>query len=421
MKSMDFKQKRWISLFAGFCIEALAGVAYAYSVFQTPLIEKFGWSVSGVSLGFTINAVMAMLVSILFGAKLKQKLKTRTEVFIGAFLYGGGIILLRFIQGSVFELYLYFSVISSFGCTMVYPVLTAYALELFPERTGFAGGLMTAGYGLGAVIWAPLATAITEKTGNIGNAFLFMGLFFMIGIALLSRLLYTPPEGFRDEMLSGAAALQADKPVKANRGKVYEVGKSQMLKLPMFYLMMISLIIALACGGMIINQGSPIMQLQFGMTATAAAVIVSLLAVANTIGRLIWGAISDKIGKAKTLVFVHILMAVVMVLLLLIKDQTLFTVVLLGTTFCYGGAACLVAPTTEELFGGKNISANYSVSFSVFGVSGLLGPLIISNIRQSTGTYTLSFLVGAVLSVAALLVTFLMLARAKAVRSQNHE
>lgn len=412
---MEFRKKRWISLFAGFVIEALAGVAYAWSVFQTPLIDKYGWSVSKVSFAFTLSFLVGMIGSLLVGAKLKQKLKIRTEVLIGGIFYGGGLFLMQFIRGSVLELYLYFGIISAVGNFMVYPVLISYALELFPEKTGFAGGIMTAGFGLGAVIWAPLTTAIYTSTGDISNAFFFLGILFMVGIVVLSRLLFTPPEGFRDEMVAGAKTVET----KKSRGVVYEVGKDKMLKLPMFYLMMLSLLIGLACGGMIVNQGSPIMQLQFGLTATAAAVIVSFLSVSNTIGRIVWGALSDRIGKVNTLIGVHICMAVFMVLLLTLKNQTAFTAALLGTTFCYGGVACLVAPTTEELFGGKNIGANYSVSFCAFGLSSLIGPTVIASIRQSTGAYTLGYVFAAVISVIALALTIIIALRAKALQKQS--
>ena len=412
----EFKRKRMASLIVGMLCEVLCGIIYAFSVFQGPLIEKFGWSVSQVALAFTINGIIGMVCSVLFGAKLKKMLSTKNEVLIGAFFYGGALILMSFMTGKIWELYVYFSVFNAIGNLMIYPVLTSYALELFPERTGFAGGMMTAGYGLGAVLWAPTVTALTAATGDIGRACLILGIFFLIGLAVLSRFLLTPPEGFRDYMLAGTASTKRQ---EDPREVIYEADRSQMVRLPIFYIMMITITLVLACGGMIINQGSPIMQHQFGLTAGAAAAIVSFLAIANTIGRLVWGNVSDKVGKIKTMILIQAVMAVIMLLLfMLVHNQMLFTIVLMGTTFCYGGAACLVAPITEEIFGSKNIGGNYSVTFSVFGFSGLIGPVVISSIRQSTGEYHLGFLVACVLAVVAFVLSIVMEGIIKARKKQ---
>lgn len=396
---MEFKKRRWVCLIAGVIIELLSGIAYAWSVFQTPLIEKFGWSVSQVSLAYTLYFLVLMLMSLFFGAKLKQKLSIRAEVLLGAVFYGGGVLLMGFMRSSVLELYLYFGVIASVGTAMIYPVLISYALELFPERTGFAGGLMTAGYGLGAVIWAPVASVVAETTGDIGKAFLLMGILFFLGIVVLSRLLQAPPEGFRDRVL-GEKAPGTRKAASAVR--LYDVGKREMVRKPVFYLAMLALLIGLACGNMIITQGSPILQLKFGMAGTASAVVVSLLSITNTVGRLAWGAFSDRIGKVSTLIWVLLFTAVFMLLLFMTHVVGLFIAILLGTTFCYGGVACLVAPTTEELFGGRHISENYSVTYSAFGLSSLIGPVLISMIREQTGEYTMGFLLAAGMAVVGL-------------------
>lgn len=412
---MEFQKRRWISLIAGVLIELLSGVAYAWSVFQTPLIERFGWTVSQVSMAYTIYFFVIMLMSLFCGAKLKQKLKIKTEVLIGAVGYGGGILLMGFMRGSIWELYLFFGLISSVGTALIYPVLISYALELFPERTGFAGGLMTAGYGLGAVIWAPLASVITQRTGNIGTAFLVMGVLFTVGIVLLSRLLESPPEGFREEMMRQKASRgeKAGKPMTS----LYDVDKRGMIRLPVFYAILLSLLIGLACGNMIITQGAPILQLRFGMAATATAVVVSFLSVTNTVGRLAWGAFSDRAGKVNALILVHLCTAVFMVLLLALKRPGAFIAVLLGTTFCYGGVACLVAPSTEELFGGKHISENYSVTYSTFGISSLIGPVLISNIRQTTGDYTMGFAAAVAMACVGMALAVAVAVKARHVRA----
>lgn len=402
---MDFKQKRWISLFAGFCIEALCGILYAWSVFQAPLMEKYGWSVTQTALTYSIASISTMLGTLFLSAKVHRLLNIRRELMLGSLLYGIFIMATAFIGGHLILLYLFFGVLSAAGLTFVYPLLISYAVESFPDHSGFAGGIMTAGYGLGSMLWAPLSTKLHAITGDISLVFLILGAVFLTGILLFSRLIFSAPPEFRRAMLEQRAAkLQASthRPVFTS---LYEVDTHTMLRLPLFYMCFLTLLLGLACGGMIINQAAPIMTLTFNASPAAAASIVSLLAAFNVAGRMIWGLVSDKLGKSGTLVLIHLLLTACMFGLLFCSAQRPFTVALLGTIVCYGGLASLVAPLTAELFGEYHVGDNYSVMFCVFGCSSLLGPTLISAIRDTTGTYTLAYACATAFALLGLIVS----------------
>lgn len=415
---MDFKKKRWISLYAGFVIEAIAGNGYAWSVYQTPLIEKYGWTISQVASAYTMGFLVGMFLSLFLGARLRRMFTTRTEVLIGGIFYGGAQILLSQMSGSIWQLYLFYGFVGSLGMCMVYPVLIAYSQEIFPEKPGFAGGTMAAGFGLGAVIWAPLATKIYTAMGDVSYSFLFLGLFFVVGISLLSRLLYNAPEGFNEKMITEFGTSTKVGKIKT-RAIVYDVNKPQLIKQPVFYMLMTSMILGLACGGMIVNQGSPIVQLKFGLPATAAATVVSFLAIGNTAGRFLWGSVSDRIGKIETIGILNILQAFFMFLLLVLNNRIAFTIVLMGTTFCYGGLACMLAPVTGELFGNKHISENYSVAYVAYGLSALVGPMLIASIRQSTGEYTYGYMFAILFSLVAFGIALRIVRMANKIREER--
>jgi OFA family oxalate/formate antiporter-like MFS transporter len=192
-----------------------------------------------------------------------------------------------------------------------------------------------------------------------------------------------------------------------------------MIKKPVFYMLMVSMILGLACGGMVVNQGSPIVQLKFGMPATAAATVVSFLAIGNTAGRFLWGSVSDRIGKIETIRLLNILQAVFMLLLLFLNSKIIFIIVLMGTTFCYGGLACLLAPVVGELFGNKHISENYSVAFVAYGLSALFGPMLIANIRQATGEYAYGYMFAILFSLIAFTITMFIIRIANKIREER--
>ena len=399
---MDFRKKRWISLFAGFGIEALSGLLYAWSVFQAPLMEKYGWSVTQVALTYSLSSISTMLGTMFFGGKAHRLLSVRKELVMGTLLYSLFMMATAFIGGRLILLYLFLGVLSAVGQAFVYPLLIAYAVEMFPDHSGFAGGVMTAGYGLGSVLWAPLATRLHAVTGDISKVFLILGAIFLCGMLLLTLLIFSPPPEFRRQVLeqrSDHVKHHGHPPVPAS---LYDVDTPAMLRMAPFYMTFFALLLSISCGNMIINQAAPIMTLTFGDSAAAAAGLVSLLAVFNVSGRLLWGPISDRLGKTATLVLINILLVLCTLGMLLGFTRSLFTAALLGVILCYGGLACLIAPLTAELFGHRHVTDNYSVMFCVFGCSSLVGPPLISAIRDATGAYTIAYVCSVVFSLLGL-------------------
>ena len=412
---MSFRKKRWICLASAVLIEALLGVPYAWSVFQQPFIDKYGWTISQISTAYTSMYIFTMLITVLFGRKIRKALPIRKEIMLGGAIYAFALFGMSFIQKSYLELCFWWGIVYSIGTAFSYPVLISYSQELFPDKTGLAGGLVTAGYGVGSVVWAPMVTNLCQQLGDISGAFRVLGGIFLVGILALSLLLQDAPDGFREEILAEKAPTAGG---KAANESVYDVNRSQMIRMPAMYIAIVSLLLALACGGMSVSQGSPIMVKRFGMSASAAALVVSMMSLANMGGRLLWGAVSDRLGKLKSLFMLHIMMLIAYVGLLVFRQQVLFVGALLMVLIAYGGASCLLAPVTAELFGSRNISENYTVTFCAFGLSSFVGPSLIANIRQSTGDYTLAFVCALAFSVVGSLLA-LYLWRLKIKRSKQ--
>lgn len=407
---MPFSRRRWICLLAATVIEVLLGIAYAWSVFQGPFTEKYGWSISGITGAYTLMCLVTMLFTVFGGEKLRRRLTIRREVFIGGVIYSAAIIGMSLMTGHLPELYFWWGLVLPVGTAMSYPVLLSYALQLFPDRTGLAGGLVSAGYALGSVIWAPLTTVITAAAGDISAAFRVLGILFLAGISLMALLLREVPPDFRRQLREGKKGERQKAPA---RRSFYNMGRREMLRTEVFYLAMASLLLALSCGNMVISQGSPIMTHHFAVSATEAALVVSLLSVANMGGRMLWGAASDRIGKVRTLGILHIIAAVFTAGLTVLQSQTLFVAALMGTIFAYGGATSMLAPVTEELFGPEYITENYSVTFCGYTLSGMIGPTLVSAIRQGTGSYTPAFLSAALFSGAGTVLCAVLLWKAR--------
>ena len=181
-----FAGRRWLCLISAMVICVCAGFGYAWSVLQTPIIARFGWADSGVALAYTITVVCSTMAPLLFGG-LIRRMSSRLCVAVGAVLFGAGLFAAG-LMSQLWQLYLFYGVISGLGVGFIYPSMMAYVVRLFPDRSGMASGLGTAAYGSGAILWAPTAAALMEKVG-LGSAFRVLGVLFAAVILLGSLLL----------------------------------------------------------------------------------------------------------------------------------------------------------------------------------------------------------------------------------------
>lgn len=389
---MQFKRKRWIYLFSGMVIELCAGLPYSWSVFQNLLAEKYEWSTAGTAGAYSFSSVCMVVFSLLAATPLINKIGLSRFLALGGLIYAVGTVGCGLIQGALAELYLYYGVCIGVGTAILYPTLTSYAVRLFPDRPGLASGVMVGGYGCGPFVIAPLLAKIYDITGDISKAFLPLGVLFALVILPLSLLLREPPEGWGEETHDRREA-EYGQSGTADSGK-------EILRQGLFYLIYAAFALAITNGTMLITQASPILRDRFHISVTAAAGIVGGLSVANTAGRLLWGGISDRIGLSRSTVMIHVSMLAGFGLLLT-GSLWLSVGAMLLCIFCFGGASTLLAPSTAQAFGADKLKQNYPIMFSVFGVAGIFGPAICTNLghRNAFLAGTAAAAVGVVVSI----------------------
>jgi OFA family oxalate/formate antiporter-like MFS transporter len=362
-------------------------------------MQKYGWSAGEVSFAYTLH-IVALAFTPLLCSKLRAALRMSRYCFIGAAVYGFGIVMCSFIQGSVYELYIYFGILAGLGSGMLYLSMATYVVQLFPEKRGMAAGLYTACYGCGAFFWAPLASFIIGKTGTVDSAFLYMGGCFLVGCLLGSVFLHEIPAGYQGE--GGKSGAPAKTVVS-----VTNLTTSEMLKNPMYYLIVFAYICGSVGGMMVLSLGSPIVQGSLGYSPEKAAFIVGLFAIASTGGRLFWGVMSDKLGRTNILMLLGLICTGAMVVLSTITVELVFLIALLCVPMCYGAYAAILSPINVETFGTKTTSMNFNMLFLSFGISAAIGPPIVSFVRSSSGGFHGAFYYGIAFGSAAVVLSIL--------------
>ena len=394
-RSDPFLKSRWLCLLASMVVCVCAGFGYAWSVLQTPIMANYGWPDSQVSLAYTLTVLCSTMASLFF-APLIRRLGTRRCVVLGALLFGGGLFCTG-MMNSLWQLYVFYGILSGLGVGFIYPTMMAYVVRLFPDRSGMASGLGTAAYGSGAILWAPAAVALMDAV-SLSVAFRVLGVLFLAVILMGSLLLRVPPVGFQETL---CPAPEQDH-TQASR----DLNRSQMVRTPAFYLMLVVFTCGLVAGMIVISQASPILQQAYDFPAARAALFVSVFAACNMAGRFLWGSLSDKLGLKTATAAVSVLCILSMLVLALVGSPAIAVCAMGLAASCYGGFASVLTPLTAQVFGPRYITENYGVMYLVFGLASLIGPVMAVQFKNAAGgSYAGAFLTAAVMAAVGLVLS----------------
>lgn len=399
---MSLTKKRWIILAASCLINLCIGSLYAWSVFATPMAAYLssvtGSEVAGLAIIFTIaNAVGP--ITMISGGFINDKIGPKWVIFIGGILFGLGMIASGFAK-SVGMLLLTYGLGVGLGVGMVYGCTVSNSVKFFPDKRGLVGGIATASYGISSVIIPIVANALIDNF-DVTMAFKILGAAMLVIICVSAFFIQTCPKGFKPEGWNPPAP-------KAGAKAPVDKNWKAMLKDPIFYVMILMLLCGAFSGLMVTSQASPVAQKMIGMTAAEAAVAVSVLAMFNTLGRILAGFISDKIGSVNTILGVFLVSVLGLGLLFVSGEGSVATfyigVCIVG--LCFGSIMGIYPGFTASQFGGRNNSVNYGIVFIGFAAAGYFGPTIMSKIYASTGAYQTAFLAAIALAAAGAILSF---------------
>ena len=444
---------RWRVPPASIAIHLCIGSVYAWSVFNTPLTRDLGvvassandWSLSSVVWIFSV-AIVCLGLAAAFAGKWLEKVGPRFVGVVAAFLWGGG-----FIVGSIgisshhlWLLYLGYGVLGGFGLGLGYVSPVSTLIRWFPDRRGMATGLAIMGFGGGAMIGAPLISALLETfqrapeylgaenmvalvteegrrfaetaagkvevviasanqaasfggeagvyvvgTGETGAAstFLTLGIAYFIVMMFASFQYRVPKEGWKPEGWQ-------PKPEASSKGMVSRnhVHIDQALKTPQFWLLWIVLCFNVTAGIGVIGVAKTMINEIFGnlaiVTAGFAGTYVLMISVFNMVGRFFWASTSDYIGRKNTY---HCFFVIGTLLYLSIPFWAGMgnTTALIGFYIAtmiiftmYGGGFATIPAYLADLFGTLHVGGIHGRLLTAWSTAGVLGPFAITYLRN---------------------------------------
>ena len=259
-------------------------------------------------------------------------------------------------------------------------------IKWFPEKKGLISGLSIGSYGAGSLIFKYINSYVINSNG-VTVAFLCWGI-----IALI--------------LVVGGAQLLKDGPnvneiSKNTNSRVENFTSTQMLRKKEAYLLFVMMFTACMSGLYLIGMVKDIGVQLAGLTPTVAANAVAMVAIFNTAGRIILGAISDKVGRLKVVLFGFIVTALSVIIMDTVHmNFGIFFTCVSGIAFCFGGNITVFPSIVGEFFGFKNHSKNYGIIYQGFGLGALSGSFIAS----MAGGFKSTFMVIGIMCIISIVI-----------------
>ncbi|OMD96274.1 L-lactate MFS transporter [Paenibacillus odorifer] len=364
---MDSKStKRWLIVLGTVIMQMGLGTIYTWSLFNAHLVTKFGWELNSVSITFSITS-FALAFATLFAGKLQDRFGLRRLTATAGIVLGLGLILSSQ-ANSLFMFYLLIGVIVGFADGTAYITSLSNLIKWFPNNKGLISGVSVGAYGTGSLIFKYINGGLIDSVG-VSNTFMYWGLIVMGMIVIGSLLVREAPVQAAPAPAGSTTATVMSSP------KDYTV--KEMLRTKEAYLLFIIFFTACMCGLYLIGIVKDIGVQLAGLDVQTAASAVAMIAIFNTAGRLILGALSDKMSRLK---LVGASLAVTAAAMLTLSYATLnfglFFTCVAAIAFCFGGNITVFPAIVSDFFGLKNHSKNYGIVYQGFGIGALSGSFI---------------------------------------------
>lgn len=382
-----------LTVAAGAFIMLMLGAAYVWGVYKQPLADHFGCTKAAAAVPFSVFLV-CYTAGMIAGGKLYDKYGPKNVCTAGAALFGAGYLSSGF-AADLWQLTLTYGIAAGFGAGLAYVTPVAAATRWFPSKKGLVSGIIIFGFGAGAFLLAPAAGWLIANLGW-RSTFKILGGIFLTAAAIASRFVTDP-----DAASSGSTIATAQ-----TRPAIFESSPSGLFGNSVFYASWSVWFLCLSAGlgtmGHLVSHA-----VKLGVEPMRAAFLLSVIAAFNGLGRVILGALSDKIGRTRVLAGAAATMAAVSFGFSIVSADAAggAGIYALGAFFglAFGSLLVLYPTVAADFFGTKHLGANYGILFSSYGIAGIVGPIIYGRIFDATGGYGAAFKAGGAASTAALI------------------
>ncbi len=402
-------QRRWTQLILGLIIMmTISSPQYIWTLFTKPLMAVTGSTLAQVQITFSLLIVLQTFFSPAQGM-LIERFGPKVLIGLGTLLSGLGWVLASKAT-SLFTLYATYGLFCGIGTGIVYVGIVGLMVRWFPDRRGFAAGVVAAGYGAGGALTTFPIDTMMKSSGTPATLVMFGCILGVIGF-IAALFLRTPSASESAELPRAVSTMTAG----------VDRTPREMLKTPVFWLLFVMMTM-MSTGGLMVTSQFASFAREFGVAdvivfgmAAALPFALTFDRITNGFTRPFFGWVSDKIGRENTMGVAFGLEACAVALLLYFRQDAAAFVLLSGLVFFGWGEIFSLFPSTlTDTFGTKHATTNYGFLYMAQGVGSLLGGPVAAALRDVTGSWLPVFAIAIAFDVIVALLALFVLKQMRA-------
>ena len=366
---------------------------YGMSVYLNAFSKELGWKISSLSIATTFFFLVGGITNMLV-ARLIAKFDVRILIYIGAVVGAGSLYMLGHVSEKwhLFVVYGVFAVAwSCSGLTTATTVVTRWF------HTKRAPGIAAASSGLsmGGVVLTPIIKKLIDAK-QMSGASPYLALIWFVGMCVPAYLLIRPDPLALNWMPDG-------QPKPENHiSELPGVSLADAVRTKFFWIVTIGYVLVMGSQVGAIQQIVKLVEER--TSAGTAALATSVLSGASVVFRLIGGRIIPKFPLAKFMVFIAVMQGVAIILIGQMESTIplMLAIGLFGAMV--GNVLMMQSLLIAQRFGVKDYPRISARSGLVSLTGTAIGPILIGTIRDSSGGYTVPYLVAGCISLIGALI-----------------
>ncbi len=383
---------RRLYLAEGFIGMLFVGIIYGWSILKVPFTKEFSWNPSTLTAVYTVSIGCYCLGNIL-AAFTTKKIKIRPILLTAAGLILIGFLLTSFQGYSIITLFLSYGVCVGLGIGIAYNVFLSTVNSWFPDKKGFASGILMMGFGISVLVFGRVLSEAFESTNWRIVIRVFAVSIFTV-LVLIAVLLRAPHKD--DEIPTVKSKL--NRPGIQNNFSFVET-----IRRPSYWLFFAYGISGAAIGSSSIGLAREIAA-SFGATAALAATLAGVLSVFNGLGRIIWGLTFDALGYRKTMFMASLITVAAPAVMLLASINTNLYIGIIGLGLAgisYSSIPVISSVFISSAYGPRDFPLNYGLSNTKVLFSSL-SSIACSSLIASTGSCNAAFILLLILAAISM-------------------
>ncbi|QPR29504.1 OFA family MFS transporter [Edwardsiella hoshinae] len=377
--------QRWFILLASGVILCQVSYINIWSLFQQPLLAYIpGSTISQVVLVYSLLLIFIGLTAP-FAGRMMDKFGPRIVISGGCAAWALAWYLASF-SSQMWHLYLTAGILAGIADGFIYTNCVVNVVRWFPDKKGLAGGVIVAFASLGPFIWKPIAMAYFDPSHPTAF-YALSALIFLLTMVLLALFLSAPPTDYQP-----ASSRQGNGAPPSAPLNTPSISPKGMVRDPAFYVVFPTFSLAVGSGAVMVGHSVAIAVNQLGLDLADAASTVTVFALFNLAGRLLWGALSDRFGRFICQAAIFALYCLGALALMRADTYLLFMAGCATFALCWGGSYAIYPAMISELWGSQHLGVNYGILYLLGPASGsLIFPRIAAQAYEQSGSYAQAY------------------------------